>query len=59
MFFMDDKRRRYFPWCVVGIIFLSGFIGIGASAVQADIGARPQIDLQSPETTEIALFAFG
>jgi len=59
MIFMNNKKREYFVWLVVGLIFLGGFIGTGVSAGQAGVIARPQIDLQRPETTEIALFALG
>lgn len=80
MSLMDDKKRKFFVWFVVGMIFLGGFVflgvylssnstqtspfsflpeGVGAHAVQDGGVAWPKIDLQRPETTEVALFALG
>jgi len=56
---MNRIKRRYFVWLVVGIIFIGSFVGFRIPAGQADAVARPQIDLQIPDTTEIALFALG
>ncbi len=68
MTIMDHKNRKKLVWFALGCLFFAAFVTFGvrlstgvtgAHAGQTAAASLPLLDRESPQTTEIALFAFG